>query len=58
VQVSIFRDAAQIMCDFVRKINYAGFTLQYLNFGGGLGIDYSHAGETYPSPRCAHAPLA
>lgn len=42
VQVNIFRDAAVIMCDFVKKIRAEGFNLQYLNIGGGLGIDYKH----------------
>jgi hypothetical protein len=41
-QVNIFRDAAVIMCDFIKKINAEGFKLQYLNIGGGLGIDYEH----------------
>ena len=54
-EVSIFRDAAAIMCGFIRQINAEGFQLQYLNFGGGLGIDYSHSGEQYPSPRCARS---
>ena len=41
-KVNIFRDAAAIMCDFIKKINDEGFQLTYLNIGGGLGIDYSH----------------
>ncbi len=36
------RDAAVIMCDFIKVINAQGFKLQYLNIGGGLGIDYEH----------------
>ncbi len=44
-QVNIFRDAAVIMCDFVKMIRAEGFNLQYLNIGGGLGIDYSHQGQ-------------
>ena len=36
------RDAANIMCDFIAKINAEGFQLKYLNIGGGLGIDYYH----------------
>jgi hypothetical protein len=36
-QVSVFSDAAIIMCDFIKKINSEGFKLQYLNIGGGLG---------------------
>jgi diaminopimelate decarboxylase len=41
-KVNIFRDAAVIMCEFIKKINADGFKLQYLNIGGGLGIDYYH----------------
>jgi len=41
-KVSIFKDAAVIMCDFIAKINAEGFKLTYLNIGGGLGIDYYH----------------
>mmetsp|Transcript_9837 Transcript_9837/g.24534 ORF Transcript_9837/g.24534 Transcript_9837/m.24534 type:complete len:495 (-) Transcript_9837:356-1840(-) len=41
-KVNIFRDAAVIMCEFIKKINAEGFKLQYLNIGGGLGIDYEH----------------
>lgn len=41
-KVNIFKDAAVIMYDFVKKINAEGFQLQYLNIGGGLGIDYYH----------------
>lgn len=42
LQVDIFRDAAEIMVGFVREIRSQGFDLQYLNIGGGLGIDYYH----------------
>ncbi len=41
-KVNIFRDAAVIMCDFIKKIREEGFDLKYLNIGGGLGIDYQH----------------
>lgn len=41
-KVNIFRDAAIIMCEFIKQINDQGFTLTYLNIGGGLGIDYYH----------------
>ena len=41
-QVDIFKDAAEIMVGFVREIRSRGFDLQYLNIGGGLGIDYHH----------------
>lgn len=36
------RDAAVIMCEFIKRINAEGFKLTYLNIGGGLGIDYEH----------------
>nr|QKY14832.1 diaminopimelate decarboxylase (DCDA) [Polytomella parva] len=49
-KVNIFRDAAVIMCDFVKMIRAEGFQLQYLNIGGGLGIDYSHKGQVLPTP--------
>ena len=52
-EVSIFRDAAAIMCGFIRQINAEGFDLKYLNFGGGLGIDYTRSGQVYPTPTCA-----
>jgi len=43
-EVGIFRDAAKIMVQFVEEIRNEGFNLQYLNLGGGLGIDYEHKG--------------
>jgi len=49
-KVSVFSDAAIIMCDFIKRINAEGFKLQYLNIGGGLGIDYKHAGDALPTP--------
>eukprot|EP00877_Chromochloris_zofingiensis_P005286 jgi/Chrzof1/14759/Cz09g15050.t1 len=49
-KVNIFRDAAIIMCEFIKQINDQGFTLTYLNIGGGLGIDYYHKGDVLPSP--------
>lgn len=50
-KVNIFRDAAVIMCGFIEKINARGFKLQFLNIGGGLGIDYRHQGDILPTPR-------
>jgi diaminopimelate decarboxylase len=49
-EVSIFRDAAKIMVQFVEEIRRQGFDLQYLNLGGGLGIDYYRNGESIPTP--------
>eukprot|EP00798_Chlamydomonas_sp_ICE-L_P011475 gene11475-34191_t len=49
-KVNIFRDAALIMTDFIKKINEEGFELSYLNIGGGLGIDYMHKDDVLPTP--------
>ncbi|KXZ55005.1 hypothetical protein GPECTOR_3g169 [Gonium pectorale] len=49
-KVNIFRDAAVIMCEFIKMIRAEGFELKYLNIGGGLGIDYSHEGQVLPTP--------
>ncbi|MDH3215814.1 MAG: diaminopimelate decarboxylase [Candidatus Krumholzibacteria bacterium] len=38
--VQIFRDATFLMLQFVKTIRQEGFSLKYLNIGGGLGIDY------------------
>jgi diaminopimelate decarboxylase len=48
--VSIFRDAAIKMFEFVEMIRKEGFNLQYLNIGGGLGIDYEKKGQEIPTP--------
>lgn len=42
MQVNIFRDATVLMVEFIKQIREQGFDLQYLNIGGGLGIDYYH----------------
>ncbi len=39
-KVKIFRDAMEIMTGFFKEIREKGFDVQYLNLGGGLGIDY------------------
>lgn len=50
-EVTIFRDAAILMFEFVKKIRKEGFELQYLNIGGGLGIDYERNRELLiPTP--------
>ncbi|KAG0496901.1 hypothetical protein HPP92_001592 [Vanilla planifolia] len=49
-KVDIFRDAAILMVDYIDQIRSQGFELEYLNIGGGLGIDYYHAGAVLPSP--------
>ena len=49
-KVRIFRDATEIMLDFMRSIQAEGFYAHYLNIGGGLGIDYERSGEDIPTP--------
>uniref|UniRef100_A0A7N0T0W2 diaminopimelate decarboxylase n=1 Tax=Kalanchoe fedtschenkoi TaxID=63787 RepID=A0A7N0T0W2_KALFE len=50
-KVDIFRDAAVLMVGFIDEIRSQGFKINYLNIGGGLGIDYYHTGAILPSPR-------
>lgn len=38
------------MVNFVDEIRAQGFELEYLNIGGGLGIDYHHTGAVLPTP--------
>ncbi|KAL1333165.1 hypothetical protein AAHE18_11G080000 [Arachis hypogaea] len=42
-KVDIFRDAAVIMINYIDQIRDQGFEVNYLNIGGGLGIDYYHS---------------
>ncbi|CAN6338805.1 unnamed protein product [Urochloa humidicola] len=49
-KVDIFRDAAVLMVNFVDEIRAQGFELEYLNIGGGLGIDYHHTDAILPAP--------
>lgn len=51
LQVDIFRDAATIMINYIDQIRAQGFEVEYLNIGGGLGIDYYHSGAILPTPR-------
>ncbi|KAG4168732.1 hypothetical protein ERO13_A12G043000v2 [Gossypium hirsutum] len=50
-QVDIFRDAAVLMVNYIDEIRAQGFEVDYLNIGGGLGIDYYHSGAVLPTPR-------
>ncbi|KAG6709480.1 hypothetical protein I3842_06G134300 [Carya illinoinensis] len=50
-KVDIFRDAAVIMVNYIDEIRAQGFKVDYLNIGGGLGIDYYHTGAVLPKPR-------
>ncbi|RYQ85883.1 hypothetical protein Ahy_B10g105507 [Arachis hypogaea] len=50
-KVDIFRDAAVIMINYIDQIRDQGFEVNYLNIGGGLGIDYYHSDAVLPTPR-------
>ncbi|KAK9839576.1 hypothetical protein WJX84_006712 [Apatococcus fuscideae] len=51
-KVSLFRDAATKMVEYIKEIRSQGFDdFKFLNLGGGLGIDYYHRGDKIPSPR-------
>ncbi|KAI8003528.1 hypothetical protein LOK49_LG08G00024 [Camellia lanceoleosa] len=39
------------MVNYIDQIRAQGFKIDYLNIGGGLGIDYYHIGVVLPSPR-------
>ena len=49
-KTGIFRDATELMMDFIDVIRDQGFGVKYLNIGGGLGIDYERTGEDIPTP--------
>ncbi|XP_010453249.1 PREDICTED: diaminopimelate decarboxylase 2, chloroplastic [Camelina sativa] len=49
-KVDIFRDAAVLMVEYIDEMRRQGFEVCYLNIGGGLGIDYYHAGAVLPTP--------
>lgn len=38
------------MVNYVDEIRAQGFELEYLNIGGGLGIDYHHTDAVLPTP--------
>ncbi|KAL8489752.1 hypothetical protein ACS0TY_025586 [Phlomoides rotata] len=50
-KVDIFRDAAVLMVNYIDEIRSQGFEIDYLNIGGGLGIDYYHTEAVLPTPR-------
>jgi len=43
--VTVFRREVDIMLKLIDFIRKEGFNLEYLNLGGGLGIDYENNGE-------------
>lgn len=50
-KVNVFKDAADLMVQYMDQIREQGFPIQYLNIGGGLGIDYYRSGAILPTPR-------
>eukprot|EP00270_Netrium_digitus_P017444 TRINITY_DN639_c0_g1_i1.p1 TRINITY_DN639_c0_g1~~TRINITY_DN639_c0_g1_i1.p1 ORF type:complete len:529 (+),score=164.31 TRINITY_DN639_c0_g1_i1:126-1712(+) len=49
--VSVFQDAAVILIDIIDAIRHQGMDVEYLNIGGGLGIDYKRDGKLkLPTP--------
>jgi diaminopimelate decarboxylase len=49
--LAIFRQTMQVMVTQFKSIREQGFPLQYLNLGGGLGIDYLGTEADFPSPK-------
>jgi diaminopimelate decarboxylase len=43
-----YLDAARVVCEIARERNASGRTLEYVNFGGGYGIDYGGAPALAP----------
>ena len=48
--VEIFVKTAAIMKNEFEMMRSVGFPVQFLNLGGGLGIDYNHHQDQYPTP--------
>jgi len=48
--VSVYRQTMEVMVDHYRELSQIGFSLKYINLGGGLGIDYEHQSSEYPKP--------
>ena len=49
-KLDVFRQTMQVMAAQYKSIRQQGFPLQYLNLGGGLGIDYVGTNPDFPSP--------
>lgn len=44
-KVKVFQDAMKVMMDSFKEIRSRGFEIEYLNLGGGLGIDYEKSDD-------------
>jgi len=49
-QMEVFRKLMQNMALIFEDIKTQGFPLQFLNIGGGLGINYHHSKTSFPTP--------
>ena len=48
--VGVFGDLARVMMETIERCRRDGFDVDYLNIGGGLGVNYERRSE-FPSPR-------
>lgn len=48
--IHVFQETMAIMARHFERIKSQGFPLQYINLGGGLGINYHHDDGHHPSP--------
>ena len=49
-EVSVYRQTMEVMRELFRELKQIGFSLKYINLGGGLGIDYEHQSSEFPKP--------
>lgn len=54
-EVSPFSEAMQRVADLVRRLRAQGHAIQYVDAGGGLGIDYEEKGSSGDFASCASA---
>jgi diaminopimelate decarboxylase len=48
--IKIFHQTMLVMARHYEQLRGAGFPVHYLNIGGGLGIDYEHYKDSFPTP--------
>ncbi len=53
----IFTDAARILTGLFNQLHSQGLPVKFINLGGGLGINYRHDSQPYPTPDDLIAPL-
>ena len=47
----VFRQMSVVMAAYFEMMRKRGFPVKYINLGGGLGIDYQHAGPDFIQPK-------